>query len=72
MDVAVQYLTFNISYVRIPDKLSIDEHCTHNNEYFGGCEILRFLQGLEHNLGFPSVFQWGDFFCRLNSSISDF
>ena len=32
MDVGVQYLTFNISNVRFPDELSIDEHCTHNNE----------------------------------------
>ena len=32
VDVGVQYLTFNIFYVRFPDELSIDEHCTHNNE----------------------------------------
>ena len=32
MDVGFQYLTFSISYGRFPDKLSIDEHCTHNNE----------------------------------------
>ena len=51
MDVGVQYLTFKISYVKFPDELSIDEHCTHNNEKYGGCfnkiyQILRLLQDL--------------------------
>ena len=32
MDVGFHYLTFSISYVRFPDKLSIDEHCIHNYE----------------------------------------
>ena len=50
MNVGFQYLTFNISYVRFPDKLSIDEHSTHTNGQFGGCfikikQILSILQG---------------------------
>ena len=51
MDVGIQYLTFKICYVRFPDKLSMGEHCTHNNEQFGDClikikQILSILQGL--------------------------
>ena len=46
--------------------LPINEYSPHNNEQFGGClikikQILSILQGFQHSLGFPSVFNWAIF-----------
>ena len=50
MKFASQYLTYKVSYTKLPAKLSIDAHSSHNNEQFGGClikikQILSILQG---------------------------
>ena len=55
VDIDIQYLTFKICYDTFQDKLSIGEHCTHNNEQFGRClgkikQILIILQGILKSL----------------------
>ena len=34
-----QFLTFKVSYTKVPVKLSTDNHSKHNNEQFVGCLI---------------------------------
>ena len=50
VDLLHEYLTFQVSYAKVPVMLTIYEHSTHNNKQFGGClvkikQLLGILQG---------------------------
>ena len=66
VDLVHENFRFKLSYAKFPVMLPINEYSLHNNEQFGSCltkikQILSILQGFQHSLGFPSVFNWAIF-----------